>query len=191
MAAWSWYSPIAPFTRCALDQGNPFGDERLIPQCSILLRQRDQLPRGVGSRGAPGIDEEHEREQPGDLGVAGKHPLQHPGQPDRLLGQLGALQLATVLLAYPSLKIRYSTCRTVRTLAVCSSRVGIRNCTPEVLIRCFALEIRCAMVASPTRNAFAISAVVSPPTARNVSAIAEAGVSDGWQHMNNTINVSS
>jgi len=47
------------------------------------------------------------------------------------------------------------------------------------------------MVASGTRNAFAISAVVSPPTARKVSAIAEAGVSAGWQHMNTTINVSS
>ena len=80
-----------------------------------------------------------------------------------------------VLLAYPSLKIRYSTCSTVRSLAVCSSRVGIRNGTPEALMRCFALLMRWAIVASSTRNAFAISAVVSPPTARSVSAIAEAG----------------
>jgi hypothetical protein len=63
----------------------------------------------------------------------------------------------------------------VRTLAACSSRVGIRNGTPEALIRCFALEMRWAMVASPTKNALAISAVVSLPTARNVSAIAEPG----------------
>ena len=40
-------------------------------------------------------------------------------------------------------------------------------------------------------NALAISAVVSPPTARSVRAIAEAGVSAGWQHMNSTVNVSS
>ena len=39
---------------------------------------------------------------------------------------------------------------------------------------CFARLIRCAIVASGTRNAFAISAVVSPPTARSVSAIADA-----------------
>lgn len=39
--------------------------------------------------------------------------------------------------------------------------------------------IRCAIVASGTRNAFAISAVVSPPTARSVSAMAEEGVSAG------------
>ena len=47
------------------------------------------------------------------------------------------------------------------------------------------------MVASSTMNALAISAVVSPPTARSVSAIAEAGVSAGWQHMNSTVSVSS
>ena len=55
----------------------------------------------------------------------------------------------------------------------------------------FALEMRCAMVASGTRKALAISAVVSPPTARSVSAIDDAGVSDGWQHMNSNASVSS
>ena len=58
-------------------------------------------------------------------------------------------------------------------------------------MRCFARLMRCAIVASGTRNALAISAVVSPPTARSVSAIAEAGVSAGWQHMNSTVSVSS
>ena len=58
-------------------------------------------------------------------------------------------------------------------------------------MRCLARLIRCAMVASGTRNARAISAVVRPPTARSVSAIAEAGVSAGWQHMNSRISVSS
>ena len=42
---------------------------------------------------------------------------------------------------------------------------------------CFARLIRCAIVASGTRNALAISAVVRPPTARSVSAIADDGVS--------------
>ena len=53
-------------------------------------------------------------------------------------------------------------------------------------MRRLARLIRCAIVASATRNAFAISAVVSPPTARSVSGIADAGVSAGWQHMNST-----
>ena len=50
---------------------------------------------------------------------------------------------------------------------------------PDVLMLCFARLIRCAIVASGTRNAFAISAVVRPPTARSVSAIADGGVSAG------------
>ena len=67
----------------------------------------------------------------------------------------------------------------------------MRNGTPEASMRCFARLMRCAIVASPTRNALAISAVVSPPTARSVRAIAEAGVSAGWQHMKSRISVSS
>ncbi len=38
---------------------------------------------------------------------------------------------------------------------------------------CLARLIRWAIVGSGTRNAWAISAVVKPPTARNVSAIAD------------------
>jgi hypothetical protein len=48
-----------------------------------------------------------------------------------------------------------------------------------------------AIVGSGTRNAWAISAVVKPPTARNVNAIAEAGVNAGWQHMSRRSRVSS
>ena len=44
---------------------------------------------------------------------------------------------------------------------------------------CFARVILCAIVASGTRKALAISAVVKPPTARNVSPIAEDGESAG------------
>ena len=51
--------------------------------------------------------------------------------------------------------------------------------------------MRWAIVASETRNARATWAVVRPPTARRVKAIAEAAVNAGWQHMNRTIRVSS
>jgi hypothetical protein len=50
---------------------------------------------------------------------------------------------------------------------------------PEFFMLCLALLIRWAMVASGTRKAWAISAVVKPPTARSVRAIAEAGVNAG------------
>lgn len=48
-----------------------------------------------------------------------------------------------------------------------------------------------AMVASGTRYARAISAVVRPPTARSVSAICADGVRSGWQHRKSRVRVSS
>ncbi len=51
--------------------------------------------------------------------------------------------------------------------------------------------MRWATVASGTRNARAISAVPNPPTARNVSATWETGVSAGWQHSSSRVSVSS
>ena len=56
---------------------------------------------------------------------------------------------------------------------------------------CFARLIRCAIVDSGTRNALAISVVVSPPTARKVSAMADGRVSAGWQHMKSRTSESS
>ena len=58
-------------------------------------------------------------------------------------------------------------------------------------MRCLARLMRRVMVASGTRNARAISAVVRPPTARRVSAICDAGDRTGWQHMNSRMSVSS
>ena len=52
-------------------------------------------------------------------------------------------------------------------------RSAIGKAVPEDLMLCLARLIRCAMVASGTRKAFAISAVVKPPTARRVRAIAD------------------
>ena len=56
---------------------------------------------------------------------------------------------------------------------------------------CLARLIRWAIVASGTKNALAISAVVKPPIARKVSAIADAVLRAGWQHMNRSTSVSS
>ncbi len=93
--------------------------------------------------------------------------------------------------AYPSLKMRYSTCSTEGSRSARSAGAGIRNGSPLSRMLCLARVIRRVMVASGTRNARAISAVVRPPTARRVSAICEAGDSAGWQHMNSRISVSS
>ena len=51
--------------------------------------------------------------------------------------------------------------------------------------------MRCAIVASGTRKALAISAVVSPPTARRVSASCDGGETAGWQQSTSRSRVSS
>lgn len=56
---------------------------------------------------------------------------------------------------------------------------GSANGMPLFLIRCLAWLIRRAMVDSGTRKARANSVVVSPPTARSVSAICASGDNDG------------
>ena len=51
--------------------------------------------------------------------------------------------------------------------------------------------MRWPTVFSGTSRARAISPVVSPPTARRVSATCETVVSDGWQHSNSRVSESS
>ncbi len=51
--------------------------------------------------------------------------------------------------------------------------------------------IRAAIVGSGTRNPRAISAVVSPPTSRRVSATRDSGARAGWQQVNSSRSWSS
>src|SRR5712692_10401848 len=60
--------------------------------------------------------------------------------------------------------MRYSTCRTTRRRSARSSSGGRSNRMPALLMLCLARLMRWAIVASGTRNAFAISAVVRPPS---------------------------
>lgn len=81
--------------------------------------------------------------------------------------------------------------RTDRRRSARAAGTGNPNGSSDALTLALARLIRWAVVVSGTRNAVAISRVVRPPTARRVSGIADAGVSDGWQHMNMRTNVSS
>ena len=74
------------------DECHALGDLRLVPAAPILLVQRDQLPGRPGAGQPPGVGEQHQREQPGDLPVAGQQPADDPGQPDRLGRQVRAEQ---------------------------------------------------------------------------------------------------
>jgi len=55
----------------AVEERDPLGDPRLIPERAVLLGERDELAARVGARGPACVDEEHEREEAGDLAVVG------------------------------------------------------------------------------------------------------------------------
>ena len=63
------------------------GDQLAVPAAAVLLVQRHQLAAGDPDRAAR-LGEQHQRQQPGDLGDVGQQAAQDPGQPDRLGGEL-------------------------------------------------------------------------------------------------------
>ena len=75
------------------DQGDALGDRGLVPAAAILVGKRHQLPGVVDPGGAAGLGEQHQREEPGDLAVAGPEPVQPAGQPQRFSGQVDAVHL--------------------------------------------------------------------------------------------------
>ena len=70
-----------------LDEGHALGDEAAVPERSVLLGQWHQIAVGGGAGGPPGIGQEHQGEQPGDLAVAGDERVEPAGQADRLGGE--------------------------------------------------------------------------------------------------------
>ena len=72
-----------------------------------------------------------------------------------------------------------------------SSPLGTSNGTFASASVRLARTIRCAIVASETRNARAISGVVRPPSSRSVSAIRASVESTGWQQVNTSRSRSS
>src|SRR5215472_7550267 len=83
----------------------------------------------------------------------------------------------------PSVNTRYTTRSTALSRSGRSAGPGTRNAIPAWRIFRLARTSRCAMVGSGTRKAAAISAVVSPHTARSVSPTRTAGSSAGWQQV--------
>ena len=65
-----------------------FGDQRRVPRPAILLVEGDQFTGRRNPRGAAGLGEEHQRQQPGDLTVVGQEGADLASEPDRLRGQV-------------------------------------------------------------------------------------------------------
>ena len=62
-------------------------DQLAVPAAAVLLVQRDELAAGDPRR-TPRLDEQHEREQSGDLRDVGQQLPQDPAEPDGLGGEL-------------------------------------------------------------------------------------------------------
>ena len=75
------------------DQRDAFRDRPPIPQRAILLVERNQLAVSAGSRAAAGVGQQHQRQQPGDLAVGRQQMMDRPGEPNRFVRQVAALQV--------------------------------------------------------------------------------------------------
>ena len=184
-----------PLGQRAGNQRDAVGDRALIPERSILLVEGYQLAVRAGARGAARVREQEERKQAGDFSVVRTQRGESRASTESLPSERSVRCSAVpTLLEYPSLKIQIQDVQDraqSRSARSFSRGVGMLNGILDVLMLCLARLIRCAIVASGTRNAFAISAVVKPPTARRVSAIADGRVNAGWQHMKRRMSVSS
>ena len=118
--------------------------------------------------------------RPATSGSSGRPAVHAAGQSDRLAGEVGAGQIGAAARGVALVEEQVEDVQhRSQPLGAHRRREGSANGSPDALILALARLIRWAIVASGTRNAAAISRVVRPPTARRVSGIADAGVSDG------------
>ena len=80
--------PVAP--QALADQSLPLGNLRAVPEPAVLVGKKHQLPVGGGPAGPPRLREQHQGEQPHDLGLARHELQQQPTQTDGLRAQVGA-----------------------------------------------------------------------------------------------------
>ena len=83
IAAWSVYGPNWRDASARSTSATPSAICSPVPQRAVLVGQQDQLALRRAARGAPRFLQQHEREQPRDLGL-GQQLQQQPSQPDRL-----------------------------------------------------------------------------------------------------------
>ena len=93
MAACTWYGPDGAGTQRRLDQRLALRDLGAIPAGAVLLLEQHEIAFGRDPRLAPRVVQEHEGEQPGDLGVLGEAGVHEPGETDRLAAQVVAFEV--------------------------------------------------------------------------------------------------
>ena len=86
-------------------RGPPAPDRRPVPAPPVLVGEQHRLAVASGAGGEPRGGELEQGEQAVDLGLVGHQPGEDPGQPDRLVGQVGPDQVAPDVADEPSVKI--------------------------------------------------------------------------------------
>ena len=110
------------------------------------------------------------------LGLVRHQGCERSAEPDRLGREVAAAAVALV-------EDQVDDCEQPRQPLGQQMVGGTRNGMPAARIFRFARTSRCAIVASGTRNARAISSVVRPPSVRSVNATWASSASAGWQHV--------
>lgn len=75
-----------------VERGQTAPDGRAVPVAAVLVLQQDRFAVGPGARGEAGGGQLEQGEQAGHLRFRGQQRGQGTGQPDRLVGEVGAQQ---------------------------------------------------------------------------------------------------
>ena len=164
-------APRGPAPQRVAHEGDPLPDGGPVPPGAILIGEQHQVAVIAEPGRPPGVGEEDEGQQAGDVRVVGQQGAQHPGQVEGPLHEVAPDQIGASRRGVPG-----------RVEEVDDGEHGVdargefrRRAAPGYGMRAMAIfflarVMRAAIVASLTRNARATSAVVSPQSRRSVSA---------------------
>ena len=160
------------------------GERAGVPARAVLVGQGDVAAVAGHARVAARVVDEHERQQPGGLGVVGHELREQAAEADRLDAQLGAHQAVAgaggVALVEDEVDDGEHAGQAIGHLGVAGDPVG-----DAARPRSCAWRARGAGPSSaraPGRRARS-PAVVSPPSVRSVSATRASIASAGWQQV--------
>ena len=92
IAAWTWYGPGRPAATARSTSARPSAIARAVPARAVLVVEQHEVAALADPGVAPGVVEQHQRQQPGRLGLVGEQRDHDPRQADRLGAQLAADQ---------------------------------------------------------------------------------------------------
>jgi TfoX/Sxy family transcriptional regulator of competence genes len=147
--------------------------------CRKLMAEALAFVAAAVSSGGRGVGEQDQREQPGHLGFAGHQAVQQPGEPDRLGGEVARVQARPGTGGVALVEDQVQHVQNHAEPAGPLGRWWQHEPGADVADALLGPADPLRLVASGTRNAAAICAVVKPPTARKVSASCDGGDKTG------------